>query len=100
MKFADKQLECQDCGAQFTWDASEQAYFAKKGFKEVPRRCRACRAKKKIEKEAEMAKEKEITCVLCGKSSATTTEISPDEETICMDCFLKEQTKPLPVPTE
>jgi len=90
-KFQDKILTCQECGTEFVWDASEQAYFAKKGFKEIPKRCRACRAKRKIEREAEKAKEKEITCAKCGKKAIVKIDIQPDEEAICMNCFLKEQ---------
>ena len=52
-KFEDKTLTCEECGTEFVWDASEQAYFAKKGFKKIPKRCRACRAARKIEEEKE-----------------------------------------------
>ncbi|MBI2448617.1 zinc-ribbon domain containing protein [Candidatus Microgenomates bacterium] len=89
MQFQDQTLECQECGNEFVWDKSEQAYFAKKGFKEAPRRCRACRAKKKQEQKAEEAKEKEITCKICGKKSIITQDLAPDEETICFDCYIK-----------
>ena len=91
--FQDKKLTCQECGMEFVWDASEQAYFAKKGFKEIPKRCRACREKRKIEREKEKEKEKEITCAKCGKKATTASETGEDEETICMDCFVKEQIK-------
>ncbi|MFA7309194.1 MAG: zinc-ribbon domain containing protein [Patescibacteria group bacterium] len=87
----DKPLECQDCGTTFIWDVAEQAYYKKKGFKEVPRRCRACRAKKKIEQEIEKSKEKELTCLVCGKTGTTSTEVSPDEEAMCLDCYVKQE---------
>ena len=90
-KFEDKTIVCEECGTDFIWDASEQSYFAKKGFKQVPKRCRACRAKRQKEKEEEKAKEKEITCVKCGKKGISTFEVGPDEETICFDCYLKEE---------
>jgi hypothetical protein len=89
-KFEDQKLTCEECGTEFVWDASEQAYFAKKGFKKVPKRCRACRAKKQIELQKEKEKEKEITCAKCGKKSITSNEIAPEEETLCLDCYLKE----------
>jgi len=89
-KFEDKKLTCEECGTEFTWDASEQAYFEKKGFKKVPKRCRACRAKKQIEMQKEKENEKEITCVKCGKKSTIGSELSPDEEPLCFDCYLKE----------
>jgi len=90
-KFEDKKLTCEECGTEFIWDASEQAYFAKKGFKKVPKRCRACRAKKQIEIQQEKAKEKELTCIKCGKKGVVTANIDPDEEALCFDCYVKEQ---------
>uniref|UniRef100_A0A7C4R3V0 Zinc-binding protein n=1 Tax=candidate division CPR3 bacterium TaxID=2268181 RepID=A0A7C4R3V0_UNCC3 len=92
-KFEDKKLICEECGTEFVWDASEQSYFAKKGFKKVPKRCRACRAKRQIEQKKEKENEKEITCISCGKKSTITSDISPDEEALCLDCYLKETSK-------
>jgi hypothetical protein len=92
-KFEDKKLSCEECGTEFTWDASEQAYFAKKGFSKEPKRCRACRAKRQIEQKKEKENEKEITCVKCGKKAMTSNEIASGEETICLDCFLKESSE-------
>ena len=89
-QFEDKKLNCEECGTEFVWDASEQAFFAKKGFKKMPKRCRACRAKKQVEIQKEKDKEKEITCVKCGKKSITSQDIGEDEETLCFDCYLKE----------
>lgn len=89
-KFEDKKLICEECGTEFIWDKAEQAFFEKKGFKKVPKRCRGCRAKKQKELEQEKAKEKEIVCVKCGKKAIVTTEVLPEEETICMDCYISE----------
>jgi len=47
MSFADKSLQCSDCGATFTFTAGEQEFFASKGFTNEPRRCPACRRAKK-----------------------------------------------------
>ncbi|HRY60494.1 MAG TPA: zinc-ribbon domain-containing protein [Patescibacteria group bacterium] len=93
-KFEDKVLTCEECGTEFVWDASEQAYFAKKGFKKVPKRCRACRAARKIEEEKEKKNEKEITCIKCGKKGVTSQELKEGEEIYCMDCYLKERENP------
>lgn len=90
-KFEDKTLTCEECGTDFVWDKSEQAYFAKKGFKKVPKRCRACRAERKNKEEEEKAKEKEITCAKCGKKGVINQEISPDEEILCFDCYKEER---------
>ena len=39
MAFEDKTLTCVECGADFTFEAGEQEYFAQKGFTNEPRRC-------------------------------------------------------------
>ena len=42
----DKTLTCADCGQAFTFTASEQDFYAERGFTE-PRRCPTCRAARK-----------------------------------------------------
>ena len=42
----DKTLTCSDCGQEFTFTASEQDFYAERGFTE-PRRCASCRASRK-----------------------------------------------------
>ena len=44
--YTDKALTCNDCGQEFTWSASEQEFFADRGFTE-PKRCSSCRAARK-----------------------------------------------------
>jgi len=45
----DMELECKDCGDQFTFSAGEQEFFADKFGKDynIPKRCKPCRAVKK-----------------------------------------------------
>ena len=47
MSFADKTLTCVDCGAQFTFTASEQEFHASRGFTNEPKRCPDCRRARK-----------------------------------------------------
>ena len=44
--YSDKTLTCADCGQEFTFTASEQDFYAQRGFTE-PRRCASCRASRK-----------------------------------------------------
>ena len=44
--YNDKTLACADCGQQFVFTASEQDFYAQRGFTE-PRRCPSCRASRK-----------------------------------------------------
>jgi len=46
----DRTLTCSDCGSEFAFTASEQDFYAQKGFSE-PRRCPSCRAAKKAARE-------------------------------------------------
>ena len=39
----DKTLTCCECGNEFVFTASEQEFYAEKGFTNEPRRCPACR---------------------------------------------------------
>ena len=45
----DKTLTCADCGQEFTFTASEQDFYAERGFTE-PRRCGSCRAARKAQR--------------------------------------------------
>ena len=45
----DKTLTCSDCGQEFTFTASEQDFYAERGFTE-PRRCGSCRAARKAQR--------------------------------------------------
>lgn len=43
MSLEDKTIRCADCGSDFMFSASEQQFFAEKGFTNEPRRCPTCR---------------------------------------------------------
>ncbi len=49
--YSDKTLTCADCGQEFTFTASEQDFYAQRGFTE-PRRCPTCRAARKAQRNA------------------------------------------------
>ena len=42
----DKNLTCADCSSEFVWTGKEQEFYASKNLHQ-PRRCKACRDKKK-----------------------------------------------------
>jgi hypothetical protein len=50
VKGKDLILKCVDCGAEFTWYAADQEFFASKGFTQ-PKRCKDCRAAKKANRD-------------------------------------------------
>ena len=47
MTYTDQVITCSDCGIDFVFTASEQAFFAEKGFASAPKRCASCRAQRR-----------------------------------------------------
>ncbi len=43
----EKTLICQDCGQEFVFTVGEQEFYQEKGFANEPKRCKACRDKRK-----------------------------------------------------
>lgn len=50
MEKQDKKITCVDCGAEFLFTVRDQEFYAEKGFTNEPKRCKACRDKKKAQK--------------------------------------------------
>jgi CxxC-x17-CxxC domain-containing protein len=48
--YEDKAISCADCGQEFTFTASEQAFYAEKGFTDSPKRCKPCRQARKAQR--------------------------------------------------
>ena len=46
MEFQDKVIKCIDCGEDFVFTAGEQLFFHDKQFKNEPKRCKGCKAKR------------------------------------------------------
>jgi CxxC-x17-CxxC domain-containing protein len=47
MEFQDRPIQCIDCKNEFVFTAGEQEFYERKGFKEVPKRCKPCRESRK-----------------------------------------------------
>ena len=45
--YTDQVITCSDCGIDFVFSASEQEFFAEKGFASAPKRCSSCRAQRR-----------------------------------------------------
>ena len=71
--FNDKILVCRDCGRDFEFSASEQEFYAEKGFTNEPGRCPECRAAKKAQNQGGGGygrQERQMfpaVCATCGK---------------------------------
>lgn len=44
MEYQEKVLKCVDCGTEFLFTIREQQFYAEKGFRNEPKRCRDCKA--------------------------------------------------------
>ncbi|MBI4948473.1 zinc-ribbon domain-containing protein [Candidatus Berkelbacteria bacterium] len=85
MEFQDKTLICKECGNEFVWTAGEQEFFAQKGFRNKPTRCKDCRKVNRQKVEAEYFK---ITCSGCGQIGEAQFQPSDKEAKIfCKNCF-------------
>ncbi len=49
-EYKDKTIKCVDCGSEFIFTARDQEFYQEKGFTNEPKRCKACRDKKKAER--------------------------------------------------
>ncbi|MEG1528146.1 MAG: zinc-ribbon domain containing protein [Clostridia bacterium] len=86
--YKDKKLTCKDCGSEFTFTASEQEFYAEKGFENEPQRCKVCRDKKKSERR-QTRKMFTATCANCGKECQVPFEPREDRPVYCSECFSK-----------
>jgi CxxC-x17-CxxC domain-containing protein len=94
MGYMDKILKCVECGASFNFSASEQEFFASKGFTNEPKRCPHCRQAKKqqhrdwdgYQRQREMHA---AVCASCGKDTQVPFEPRNGQPVYCSECYAK-----------
>ena len=95
MSFQDKTLQCVDCGANFTFSASEQEFFQSKGYTNEPKRCPSCRQSRKADRYGSSGgygSQRQMfhaTCAQCGKDTEVPFEPRGDRPVYCSDCYRK-----------
>ena len=96
MSYEDKTLECVECGASFTFTASEQEFFAEKGFTNEPKRCPNCRQSRRDQRGSQGGSEgggyrqREMhpaVCAACGKDTEVPFEPREGRPVYCSDCY-------------
>jgi CxxC-x17-CxxC domain-containing protein len=94
MEFQDKNLTCVDCGTEFVWTAGEQHFFADKNFKNEPKRCKNCKAKRASRPAGNgggmVARERVETttnCSGCGKETTVPFRPTQGRPVFCRECF-------------
>ena len=84
--FEDKVLVCKDCGAEFTFTAGEQEFYAEKGLRNEPTRCRACRQARKNAARGDRPLY-DAVCSECGAAFKCKFEPRKDAPVYCDSCF-------------
>lgn len=90
----DKTLTCRDCGDEFIFSASEQEFYAEKGFTNEPGRCPQCRAARKQNaggrggnSNYQQREMHDAVCAACGKTTQVPFRPSGDRPVYCRECF-------------
>jgi CxxC-x17-CxxC domain-containing protein len=93
MEFQDRILKCIDCNADFVFTAGEQLFFHDKQFKNEPKRCKACKAKRISVLGAAPSGtgfskvETRTTCSHCGKETTVPFKPTQGRPVFCRECF-------------
>jgi CxxC-x17-CxxC domain-containing protein len=97
MDFVDRLLKCSDCGTEFVFTAGEQLFFFDKQFKNDPKRCKLCKAKR-----ADAGKpagavsasalplsrtETRTECSACGIETTVPFKPTQGRPVLCRQCF-------------
>ena len=107
MEFVDRFLKCSDCGNDFIFTAGEQLFFYDKQFKNDPKRCKLCKAKRaglgrSANPDAPTAlpfsrTETRTECSACGIETTVPFKPTQGRPVLCRSCF---QQKRVPMATE
>lgn len=97
MQFEDRVLKCADCGNDFVFTAGEQLFFYDKQFKNDPKRCKLCKAKRAGLGRSTAAgasaalplsrTETRTTCSACGVETTVPFKPTQGRPVLCRSCF-------------
>ena len=95
MEYADRVLKCCDCSAEFVFTAGEQLFFHDKDFKNDPKRCKQCKAKR-VRGGSRVRPETRTNCSQCGAETTVPFKPTQGRPVLCRSCFQEQQGKPKP----
>jgi CxxC-x17-CxxC domain-containing protein len=101
--YTDQVITCSDCGIDFVFSASEQEFFAEKGFASAPKRCSSCRAQRRASGGGASSygssggfggggfsgprEMHDATCARCGHETQVPFRPTGARPVYCSDCF-------------
>ncbi len=102
--YTDQVITCSDCGIDFVFSASEQEFFAEKGFSSAPKRCASCRAQRRAyeRRRSQQLRQRrrrragfsrgpremhDATCARCGNETQVPFRPTGARPVYCSDCF-------------
>jgi CxxC-x17-CxxC domain-containing protein len=97
MQFADRFLKCADCNVDFVFTAGEQLFFNDKQFKNDPKRCKLCKAKRAglgrtsnpsaVTALPFSRTETRTECSACGVETTVPFKPTQGRPVLCRSCF-------------
>ena len=89
MEFQDRVIKCCDCSSDFVFTAGEQHFFHDKQFKNEPKRCKLCKAKRQGNGAATPVRAETMTnCSQCGRETTVPFKPTQGRPVFCRECFL------------
>jgi len=109
MEYHDRVLKCVDCGGEFVFTAGEQQFYADKGFKNEPKRCKGCKSRRGSGDRGGggdrgdrggggggggygQRAETKTTCSQCGKETTVPFRPTQGRPVFCRECFQQRRT--------
>jgi len=94
MEYQDKVLKCVDCGTEFIFTAGEQSFFADKGFRHEPKRCKSCKSNRTSGSPSGNTgrSETRAICSQCGKETTVPFKPTQGRPVFCRECYQQRRT--------
>ena len=95
MSFSDKSLRCVECGTTFVFTASEQEFYAARGYTNEPKRCPSCREARKGQRRGDTgyrSSERQMypaVCANCGAETEVPFQPREGRPVYCSNCYNK-----------
>jgi len=90
MEYTDRVMKCVVCGENFVFTAGEQFFFYDKQFKNDPKHCKQCKAKR-AQGGGRVRPETRLTCSQCGAETTVPFKPTQGRPVLCRGCFQQQR---------